>query len=504
MRRIVIATFVSALTILFTQGVLAETGDFPANEEIRIGVFYPMTGMASGFGQEGWKGLKLAHQERPEVLGKKVKLILIDNKSNPIDTADAVSRLIEQENVVALIGGLIPFTTFAAATIAEEAKIPMISPSVTDPLLTENKTYIFRACFTDPQEGSLGARFAREKLNAKAVAVMVDVEWDYSIETARAFIKEFEGMESLMITERSLTNLRDQHPEIPADVLEKLQAITNQQIITGKRDTSEYDNKKEFFAFLRTTIGDGPTNQFGELIFDNIERVYVMVPVKTFYEISDESNDTDILQQVFTFSKLEPEIKLDLIYIPGSYDYVAEIVRQARESVGINIPIMTGAAAKTEELITSGGEAVEGLYLTTHFNEKGVTTESGRRFVQLFDETYNQTPDSVSALSWDAYNILLEAIEKAITNSHSRTLVDGIEQAGFPDANDIRDGLAANFNGATGTFQLREGDIEKSLVVVKIENGEFSYVSTIVPPPPPLPRSSYDYSRCSTVYCRRK
>ncbi len=367
----------------------------PTDEEIKIGVFYPMTKKASGFGQEGWKGLKLAHRERPDVLGKKVKLILVDNKSDEKESAKVVSRLIEKENVVAIIGGLIRSNTLAGAATAEKAKIPMISPSVTDPLLTENREYIFRACFTDAYQGFLGAKFAREELKAKTVAVMVDITWDYSIETAKSFIKNFEEIKGKII-------------------------------------------------------------------------------MKTFYQ---GTYNEYLTTQLSAISQTRP----DLIYIPGRYEHVVKIVRQVRE-LGITIPFMSGGAAKTDELIKSGGDAVEGLYLTAHFDEKGVTTESGRRFVQLFHETYKQTPDSVSALSWDTYNILLDAIEGA---SDSQILLDDMEKVGSIDATRIRDKLTdiRGFQGATG------------VVILKVENRKFVYVSTIKPPIP-RPIVGWPPSRC--------
>ncbi|HRT28058.1 MAG TPA: ABC transporter substrate-binding protein, partial [Syntrophales bacterium] len=120
---------------------------------VRIGVFLPMTGGVASYGQMGWAGIKTANELEPTVLGKKVELILVDEKSDKIEAANAVSRLIKKEKVVALIGTSTSGNTMAGAAIAEEARVPVVSPTATDPRVTQNRKYIFRVCFIDPFQG---------------------------------------------------------------------------------------------------------------------------------------------------------------------------------------------------------------------------------------------------------------------------------------------------------------------------------------------------------------
>ena len=84
-----------------------------AAQDISIGCYIPMTGSAAAMGQVAWKGIEIAHRLKPEVLGKKVKLILVDTKSDKIEAANAVSRLIEKDKVAAIIGEVISGDTLA-------------------------------------------------------------------------------------------------------------------------------------------------------------------------------------------------------------------------------------------------------------------------------------------------------------------------------------------------------------------------------------------------------
>ena len=68
----------------------------PAAAEIKIGLYLPMTGAAAAMGQMVWEGVQVAHQLQPQVLGQLVKLVLLDTRSDRIEAANAVSRLIEQ------------------------------------------------------------------------------------------------------------------------------------------------------------------------------------------------------------------------------------------------------------------------------------------------------------------------------------------------------------------------------------------------------------------------
>jgi branched-chain amino acid transport system substrate-binding protein len=164
----------------------------PAGAEIKIGLYLPMTGPAAAMGQMVWEGVQVAHRLKPRVLGQPVKLVLVDTRSDRIEAANAVSRLIEKDRVAAIIGEVISSDTLAGVPIAERAGIPNISPTATNPLVTQNRGYAFRACFVDSLQGRVAARFAWENLKARRVAVLVDQAQDYCVGLARFFTQEFQ------------------------------------------------------------------------------------------------------------------------------------------------------------------------------------------------------------------------------------------------------------------------------------------------------------------------
>jgi branched-chain amino acid transport system substrate-binding protein len=163
----------------------------PAAAAIKIGLYLPMTGPAAAMGQMVWEGVQVAHRLKPRVLGQPVELVLVDTRSDRIDAANAVSRLIEKDRVAAIIGEVISSDTLAGVPIAERAGVPNISPTATNPLVTQNRRYAFRACFVDSLQGRVAARFARENLKARQVAVLVDQAQDYCVGLAKFFQQEF-------------------------------------------------------------------------------------------------------------------------------------------------------------------------------------------------------------------------------------------------------------------------------------------------------------------------
>jgi branched-chain amino acid transport system substrate-binding protein len=162
--------------------------------EVKIGLYLPMTGAAAAMGRMVWEGVQAAHEMQPRILDREVKLHLVDTKSDRIETANAVSRLIERERVAAIIGEVISSGTLAGAPIAERARVPNIAPTATNPLVTQNREYAFRACFVDDLQGKVAARFAREHLKAAKAAVLIDQAQDYCVGLATFFMREFKKL----------------------------------------------------------------------------------------------------------------------------------------------------------------------------------------------------------------------------------------------------------------------------------------------------------------------
>ena len=160
-------------------------------QPIKIGVFEPMTGPNAAGGEMTVEGIELAWEVRSEVLGREVQIIVVDNKSDKVEAANAVSRLIERDQVVAIIGSYGSSLSMAAGDIVKKAQIPTVGCSPTNPLVTLNNDYYFRVCFIDPFQGTVMANYAVNELGAKTAAVIQDVTQDYSVGLAKYFIDAF-------------------------------------------------------------------------------------------------------------------------------------------------------------------------------------------------------------------------------------------------------------------------------------------------------------------------
>jgi branched-chain amino acid transport system substrate-binding protein len=202
-------------------------GGGTGSDEILVGEYSSLTGGTATFGQSTHNGILMAFEEinaAGGVLGKKLRVITEDDQSKPEEAATAVTKLINQNRVVALLGEVASSRTLAAAPIAQAAKVPMISPSSTNPKVTEVGDYIFRVCFIDPFQGSVMAKFAANTLKAKKVAILYDVKNDYSVGLRQFFTSTFKDLGGEIVGEQSysegdsdfraqLTQLKSLKPE---------------------------------------------------------------------------------------------------------------------------------------------------------------------------------------------------------------------------------------------------------------------------------------------------
>lgn len=161
-----------------------------AADPIKIGVYLPLTGQNAFGGQLELDGIKLAHKLTPTVLGRPVELVVVDNKSDKVEAANAMKRLTERDKVLAVIGTYGSSLAMAGGEVAERAKVPVIGTSCTNPLVTQGKKYYFRACFIDPYQGAAAATYAYKDLGFKKAAVLTDVANDYAVGLS-AFFKRF-------------------------------------------------------------------------------------------------------------------------------------------------------------------------------------------------------------------------------------------------------------------------------------------------------------------------
>ncbi|MGI6621423.1 MAG: ABC transporter substrate-binding protein [Bacillota bacterium] len=383
-------TMILLAVLLVAAFVFAGCGDKEAGGEeevtedvIRIGVYEPMTGDSAAGGQMTWEGIQLANELYPEVLGKQVRLFLEDNKTDKVEAANAVNRLIEHHKVVAIIGSYGSSMSMAGGPVAQEKGIPVVGCSPTNPLVTLGNDYYFRVCFIDPFQGRVMAQYAFESLGAETAVIIRNVADDYAVGLGNYFQEAFVEF-------------------------------------TGSEDSilSVLDYQK---------------------------------------------GDQDFTAQLTTVKNLNP----DVVFAPGSYGDSALMIRQARE-LGIQQPFLGGDTWEAPEFIEVGGEAVEGAVLSTHYSPEATPTAISEEFVQVYKEKFGKEANAFAALGFDAYMVILDAIERA----------------GSAEPQAIRDALAAteNFQGVTGIITLDEnGDATKSAVILKVDNGEFRYLTTVNP-----------------------
>ena len=200
----------------------AATGDIP------IGVYGALTGDQASFGTATVNGVKLAAEEinaAGGINGRKIRLVIEDDQGRAEEAASVVTKLITSNQVYGLIGENSSNQSLAAAPIAQQNGVPMISPSSTNPAVTQKGDFIFRVCFTDPYQGKALAHFVKNNLKLDTAATLLDKKNDYSVGLAEFFKKEFEALGGKVLAEQSytggdtefrpqLTRMRESKPQI--------------------------------------------------------------------------------------------------------------------------------------------------------------------------------------------------------------------------------------------------------------------------------------------------
>lgn len=353
------------------------------SDVIKIGVFEPITGANAAGGALEVEGVKLANKMYPEVLGKKVELVVVDNKSDKVEAASAAARLVEKEKVSAIIGSWGSSLSMAAGDIVKKGKVPAVGASCTNPLVTKGNDFYFRVCFIDPFQGTVMANYAYGKLNAKKAAIVEEVSNDYAVGLSKFFTDSFKKL-----------------------------------------------------------TGD-----------DNC-----IVAVSNY-----NTGDQDFTAQLTNINAKNP----DIIFAPGNFTESALLIKQARQ-LGIKTPIIGGDTWETPEFIDIGKDAVEGAVFSTFFTSEKPITKESEKFLEAYRKQYNKEPAAVTALSYDAYILILDAIKRANSS----------------DPVKIQEQLAKTkgFEGAAGIITLDEnGDAVKNAVIKVVKNGKFTYLDTIEP-----------------------
>ncbi len=175
-------------------------------KEIKVGAVMPMTGPLAAYGQTANLGIELAHKLQPKLKnGDTIKLVLLDNKGDKVDTATATTRLITSDKVVAILGALTSSNTAQVISIADKKKVPVIASVATNDKLTMRRKYANRVCFTDSFQGEVVAQYAKDK-GYKTAVVVVDQAQVYSLGLAKAFQKKFKSVGGKILKKIKITS----------------------------------------------------------------------------------------------------------------------------------------------------------------------------------------------------------------------------------------------------------------------------------------------------------
>mgnify|MGYP000780763307 FL=1 len=358
-------------------------------DTIKVGGNLEMTGGSASFGISSKNAIELAFKninDKGGINGKKLELVVADNKSEAAEATNAMQKLVSQDKVVAVIGPNLSSATIAAGAINNGSKVLDIAPMATNPNVTvdpatgKTKEYNFRACFIDPFQGTVMANFAKNDLQATKAAILIDNSSDYAKGLAEFFKKAY-------------------------------------------------------------------TEKGGTVV---IEESYLQ-------------KDSDFKAVLTKIAAAKPEV----IYVPGYYEEVGKICKQARE-LGITVPIIGGDGWDSPKLVEiAGASSLNNTYFTNHYSPDS-TNEASKAFVDTYAKTYKQKPDAPAVLGYDG----------------AMLLADSIKRAGVYESAKVAEALAAtkDFQAVTGKTSLDAShDAVKSAVIVGFKDGKQVYRATVNP-----------------------
>ena len=200
-----IAILLMALAFSCTNNQPQENGA-PDRSLIKIGFFGDLTGPTFNFGKSAYNGVLMATDEINQaggINGRRIDIVFEDDKGSPEEAARLTAKLIDQDKVLAIIAGGVSGNSRAAAPKAQSSHIPLISPSSTDPAVTQTGDYIFRACFVDTFQGEVMATFAVRSLKAQKAAILFDFNSPYGRGLTEYFKLSFTKLGGRIVSEQS-------------------------------------------------------------------------------------------------------------------------------------------------------------------------------------------------------------------------------------------------------------------------------------------------------------
>ncbi|UNT95392.1 ABC transporter substrate-binding protein [Allobaculum mucilyticum] len=366
----------------------ASTGDStaasaaPAGDTVKIGLNFELTGNVADYGTKELNGAKIAvdmfnaREDKPFT----VETVEFDDKGEPAESVAGITKLIEQDKVVGVVGPATSASSIATYDFASSKQVPVISPSATQvDAMMNNGTpyeYAWRVCFEDSYQGKAMADYAVNELGAKKAVILNEVS-DYGIGLADAFAEELD--------------------KLGGEVL----------------DRSEYQSGDKDFASFITKIKD---------------------------------------------------LDFDVIYIAGYYNEAAQIIKTAQAD-GIDKPIIGADGLDSADLISQiGATNANNIYYTTAYSAIDASDDL-KAFIEAYKAEYGEDPSMFAALSYDATNMLLSALESS--GKTGAELNEAIKNV--------------DFSGVTGSFSFDEATHtpKKSVLVVELVDGVQSNVKEV-------------------------
>ncbi len=353
--------------------VLLVTAPALAQETIKIGFFAPITGPAAADGASAQHAVELAVKEvnaAGGIRGKKVELIVYDDRFSPQEAVAIANKLIEKDQVAGVVSGSYSGPTRVTAPIFAKAGVPMVAGYAVHPDVTKAGESNFRNGFLGEVEGGAAGEYAVKVLKSKTPAVIY-MDNDFGREISAGFIKRAEKLGATIVA----------------------------------RQVYKFPGEKDFRPFL-TRI---------------------------------------------------KEAKPDLIFAAGYYNEAALIVRQAKE-LGITVQILGEEGFDSPKFIELAGKDAEGVIIATNL-DRDDPRPVVQNFLKNYKQAYNYDPDMVGASSYDAFKVLVAAIEKAGTD----------RKAVIKALMETRD-----YNGLTGKLtRFVKGEVIKPVQFQIVKDGKF-------------------------------
>ena len=194
------------LAFVLIPALLLPLGCAKKVDEIVVGEYGSLTGTTATFGISTKNGIELYVDNLNAaggIGGTKLRVIVEDDQSRPEEAATAVSKLIDQDGVIAVLGEVASSRSMAAGPACQQAGVPMISPSSTNPKVTEIGDHIFRVCYIDPFQGMVIAKFAKSTLGFTRAAILRDNKNDYSVGLANYFAEAYKALGGTIVSDEA-------------------------------------------------------------------------------------------------------------------------------------------------------------------------------------------------------------------------------------------------------------------------------------------------------------